>query len=85
MLEPHKLVFRKVPGTAGRDAVGALKQAGAKIGVRCAPCNVAISTHQPQTDGDVGNGIMSDLLECRIQQAVEIIHGTTSRNTCGGA
>ena len=66
LLEPHKLVFRKVPGAAGRDAAGAFKQAGAKIGVRCAPCDVAIGAHQPQTDGDVGNGIVSDLLECRI-------------------
>ena len=59
--------LRKVPGATGRNPAGALKQACAKIGVRGAACDVAIGAHQPQTDRDVGNGIMPDLLERGIQ------------------
>jgi len=67
LLQLHELVFRKVPGATGRNPAGALKQACAKIGVRGAACDVAIGAHQPQTDRDVGNGIMPDLLERGIQ------------------
>ena len=48
-------------------------------------CDVVEGAHQSQTYRDVGNGIVPDLLECRIEQASKLIHGTNNRSTCGGA
>ena len=71
LLQPDEFVLRKVPGASGRDPAGALKQACTKIGMRRAAGDVAIGAHQPQTDREVGDGIVSDLLERRIQKAIE--------------
>ena len=47
LLQLHELVFRKVPGASGCNPAGALKQACAKVGVRCGPCDVVVGAHQP--------------------------------------
>ena len=47
LLVLSEIVFRKVPGASGCNPAGALKQACAKVGVRCGPCDVVIGAHQP--------------------------------------
>ena len=76
LLQFYEFVFRKVPGASGRDALGTLKQACPKIGMRRAPRDVAVGTHQPETDRDVGNGIVPDLLKRVSSRPSKLIHGT---------
>jgi hypothetical protein len=66
-----EIVFLEASGAAGEYPSASIDHPAPKHGLADRAHEIAERAHQPETDGGVRDGVMADLLESEIEQAIE--------------